>query len=236
MLKLIFPALCLCLLSNTLSAAIMHPGSLVDGDKYRYAFVTSTTRDATSALINDYDDHVFDAIFAADPTGLGAINWRAWGSTAIVNALEHISTTTPTVWDGTDVPIYLINTSTLIANNFADLTDGAIAASINRTENSDTVDVAVWTGTFSSGIGVPTRHLGVPATFSRAGGSAQGLSNWSSLVNLGVSSSLPLYGFSDVITVSSAATVPEPSSLVLMIFGIGGLGVYRLRHPRRNTA
>lgn len=134
MLKLILPAMCLALLPNTLSAAIMHPGSLVDGDKYRYAFVTSTVTDATSSDIADYDAHVNAAIDAADPTGLGAVNWRAWGSTPTVDAITHLSTSTPSLWDGTSVPIYLINTSTIIAGDFTALTSASLGAAISRTE------------------------------------------------------------------------------------------------------
>lgn len=155
MLKTMLPILCLGLLANTLSADIIHPGSLNNGDKYRYAFVTSTTRDATSSNIADYDAHVQAAIMAADPTVLGAISWRAWGSTSTVNAIDHLSTTTAGTWDGSDVPIYLINSSNLVASSFADLTDGSLSYPI-LTDESGTVTgpgvPTVWTGTDAAGI------------------------------------------------------------------------------------
>lgn len=235
MLKLIFPVMCLALLANTLSAAIIHPGSLVDGDKYRYAFVTSTTRDATSSDIADYDAHVNAAIDVADPTGLGAINWRAWGSTATVNAIDHLSVDSSGGWDVSSVPIYLINTSTLIANDFSDLSDGLIGAPINLNESGFVQGpiTAVWTGTSELGTGLSPLG-GSPNVL--VGSSAVSIAFWSNLITLSPSNSLSLYGFSDVITVGSAATVPEPSSLVLMILGVGAIGVSRLRHRRRNTA
>ncbi len=215
------------LVSSSIQAAIVHPGSLNPGDQYRYAFVTSTTRDATSSNIADYDDHVNAAIDAADPTGLGAIDWRVWGSTTTVDAIDHLSVDSSMGWDTSDVPIYVINTDHIVARDFADLTDGRIAWRIDRDEFGSQRLSRVWTGTLSNGDRDPGEELG--ATLSRSGSAEFNNNDWTSYLITSATGEFGFYGFSDVITVSGGPTVPEPSSMALAIFGIGTLIAVRIR-------
>lgn len=60
------------------------------GDKYRLSFLSSTTRDATSSDVADYNTHVQAAAAAA---GLGSVNWKAFVSTPTVAARVNTETT-----------------------------------------------------------------------------------------------------------------------------------------------
>ena len=50
------------------------------GDQYRFAFVTSTTRNATSTVIADYNTFVQNAANASS-LGLSGATWKVIGST-----------------------------------------------------------------------------------------------------------------------------------------------------------
>ena len=99
------------------------PTSLSPGDQYRLAFVTSTTRDATSSDINDYNAFVTTAANTQPAlTALGT-TWKAIGSTASVNA--RVNTNTDPI--ATGVPIFLLN-DTNLAGSYPDLWDSSILA------------------------------------------------------------------------------------------------------------
>jgi hypothetical protein len=87
------------------------PSGLSPGDKYRLAFVTSTTRDATSSDIADYNAFV-TAVANTVPalTELGT-TWTAIGSTAAVDARDNTNTN-PGNAEG--VPIYLLDGTLLV--------------------------------------------------------------------------------------------------------------------------
>ena len=79
---------------------------------------------------------------AADEALLGG-TWTAWLSDESTDAIDRIP-------DGE----YRLLDETLVANDKADLTDGTLKAYINLTENGNTRDAFVWTGTASDGTGV----------------------------------------------------------------------------------
>ena len=74
------------------AAPITVPTDLNVGDQYRLAFVTSTTRNATSFTLSDYNDFVTEA--AESVTELLALGttWKAIGSTATVDARDNTGT------------------------------------------------------------------------------------------------------------------------------------------------
>ncbi len=67
--------------------------------------------------------------------------WKAWLSTSTTNAKDRIP----------DAEYRLVDGTTVIANNKADLTDGTIRNYINKDEKSVTGNSLVWTGTLSGG-------------------------------------------------------------------------------------
>jgi hypothetical protein len=116
------------------------------GDIYRYAFVTSTTRDATSTNIDDYNAFVQAA---ADATGSlfagSGITWFAIASTSIVSASDNIG-------GGLNSAIYLPNGS-LLATGDSQLWSTGGDTPLEITEKGGVVDVIVWTGTNRFGSG-----------------------------------------------------------------------------------
>ena len=144
-------------------ATTLVPTDLNPGDTYHLVFVSSTSRDATSTNIDDYDDHVQAA---ADAAGIGVgsligdITWLAIGSTPTVDAITHI---------GVSGPVYLL-TDTRIANDEADLFDGFITVPISVDETGGTpIDKLVITGTLFTGFGGSFAVLGDPSIAVRVG-------------------------------------------------------------------
>ena len=120
------------LASATTSQAqpITIPSGLNPGDSYRLAFVTSTTRDATSSNIVDYDALVTAAASSVGELASLGTTWHAIGSTTAVDARDHTNTN-PGVEVG--VPIFLLNDTLLVTDN-ADLWDGTIDTSLQIDE------------------------------------------------------------------------------------------------------
>ena len=84
------------------------PAGLSLGDKYHLVFVSSTTRDASSADIADYNTHVQDAANAAGIGTSVSVTWKAMASTAAV----HGGNNAPA-----NAPVYLVN-GTKVADAF----------------------------------------------------------------------------------------------------------------------
>jgi len=123
----------------------------VVGDQYRLAFHTSATTAATSADIATYNAWV-QGLADASPLNIGAnfgATWKVIGSTAAVDARDNTSTN-PTV-NGSGHAIFLLDGSTLVANDYYDLWDGAIQNIINITEQGTTWAYWPWTGTLTDG-------------------------------------------------------------------------------------
>lgn len=114
-------------------AAPPNPADLPPGSTYHVAFVTSTTRDAASTDIADYNAFVQGR---ADAAGIGSslgITWKVIGSTATaaanVNALVS-------------GPVYGLD-GVKIADDYADMWDGSLDSAIDRNEfNGSTVPPA----------------------------------------------------------------------------------------------
>ena len=95
------------------------PSGLAEGDQFRLIFISSTTRNARSSAIADYNTLVQDAAAAGHPDIQSySSQFRVVGSTAAVDARDNTSTT------GTGVPIYWLN-GNRVANNYADFYDGS---------------------------------------------------------------------------------------------------------------
>jgi hypothetical protein len=75
---------------------------------------------------------------------LSGSTWKAWVSNSGVNAKDRIA-------DAAN-GYYLVDNTTKIANNLADLTDGSLLNAINKNQNGVTTTVSVWTGTNEAGM------------------------------------------------------------------------------------
>jgi hypothetical protein len=152
--------------SSVKASPIVVPAGLSPGDRYRLAFVAPTYTNLPSADIGYYNDYVNNLGFAA--TGISG--WKAIASTVAVDARDNTGTN-HTIETGS--PIYLLDGTTKIADNNADLWDRTIQNDISLTETLSTHtwfagSRAVWTGTFwqhgieHPGGGLKTQNTGEP--------------------------------------------------------------------------
>ncbi len=208
-------------------AAIIVPPTLNPGDQYRLAFVSSTTRNASSTLIDDYNDFIDllgDTVIASD--------WKAIASTEAVDARTNTGTDPNT---GSGVPIFLLDGSKLADNN-ADLWDGSIDVDLSVTEGGvgGGHTLEVWTGTAPDGTAHAPSILGDrtglgTTEFPSTGFSIRSDASW---VDHGLGfheDALSLYGISSVLSVP-ASVVPEPGTFTMFAFGVAmlmGAGGYR---------
>jgi len=121
------------------------------GDQYRFAFFTSEKTIAESADIATYNAWVQGLADASTAYDIGAgdgVTWNVIGSTATVDARDNTSTN-PTVETGH--AIFLLDGSTVVANDYADLWDGEIQNIIDLTEKGVVYTWWPWTGTNLSG-------------------------------------------------------------------------------------
>lgn len=121
------------------------------GATQKIVFVTSSTH---SGDLNGPDgaDGICGA--RAEEGGLAG-TFKAWvsGATSASARLAH--------FDGP----YLRTDGTQVADDWDDLTDGSLDASMSRDENGDTVDADVWTGTTASGAADAARCLDFESGF-----------------------------------------------------------------------
>jgi hypothetical protein len=207
------------------------PAGLNPGDTFRFVFVTDGSRDATSTNITDYDNFVQSQAGGATYNGV-VVNWLAIGSTATVNAIDHVGVAA--------TPVYLVD-GTLVTPNTGSfgLWSGQLIHAINENISGGTTQQSfVWTGTRTNGTGDLTNlELGSVSLDTEAGNPLTADSLWVSQVPFFQNAEQGLYGISQDLTVPQS--VPEPTSMVLLCLGgviVVGYGWTRRRQQRRQAA
>jgi hypothetical protein len=221
--------LALTLLATTVQGALVVPTGLSTGDPYHVIFVSSTTRDATSSNIADYDAHVQSA---ADAAGIGAslsVSWLALGSTPTVDVFDHLM---PLFSNTNTVPIYNQN-GDLVASSLADMFDRftTLSAPIQYDELANSLTTDVWTGSTRDGV-VSVWSLGgqggAGTQFAMFGNSdVQFSQTWVANGAGNVINSFSFYAVSQELT---ADVVPVPAAIWLFGSALGLLGW--LRHKK----
>ena len=204
------------------------PSGLGAGDSFRLLFVTSTTRNAESDIIGDYDTHVQNAVALGDTAIRNyRAGFRALASTPSVDGRDNTATT------GTGVPIYWLG-GDRVADDYGGIYDQQWDSYDPKDESgtSDTTTI-VWTGSANDGSEVSTNRwsddrsvrstaLGSPShgsngRWSGYGDPTQAFFMFRYLVGVSdaaQSAAHPLYGLSPVFTVL-ASTDPTLTALTL---------------------
>ena len=163
--------------NKVFTGSALIPEGLGVGDRFRLLFLTSTTRDARSSDIDDYNAFVQAAAAGGDDAIRDySASFLAVASTGAVDARDNTATT------GTGVAIYWFG-GNKIADNNADFYDGTWDDETNATDESGSAYddggavVFVWTGTDDDGtvlvnpsnIGGGPRGLGVSGAGAAVG-------------------------------------------------------------------
>jgi len=185
----------------------LKPAGLAVGAKFRLLFVTSTTRDGTSADIDDYNTFVQTGAKAGHSAITDACGnrFKALASTSAVDANDNTATT------GTGELIYWLNGSK-VADNYSDFYDGSWdneASADYRNENGAARAInnasRPWTGTTAGGGKAVSNHLGatLPVT-GDPGGTGGPIDGGSTAAR---SESRPFYALSPVFVVSDVPVI-----------------------------
>jgi len=189
------------------------------GDQYRFAFHTSATTAATSADIATYNAWVQGLANASTAYNIGAddgVTWKVIGSTSAVDARDNTSTN-PTV-DGSGHAIFLLDGSTVVANDYADLWDGEIQHIINLTEQGTEWAYWPWTGTktdgtAATGAGGDGNPLGSTGEVGQGNASVSTNWIWRVWTMDPPGNQMPMYALSDpLVIVGLAASDPNPAN------------------------
>ena len=146
------------------------PAGIEPGDSFRLLFVTSATRDASSADVADYNAFVQAAANNNDSLKSFKDQFRALISTSAVDARDNTATT------GTGVPVHWLG-GEKVADDYADLYGKSWDSVSGRTEGGGAYTGLVWTGGNKAGqksgqkyAGAAEVRLGDGATASVAAG------------------------------------------------------------------
>jgi hypothetical protein len=202
-------------------AVITQPAGLNPGDTYHLVFVTSGGRDAMASDITEYDAFVqAEAAMSPALAALG-VTWRAIGSTAAVDAVDHIAVA---------APVFRLD-GVMVASSSADMFDGTLAASISLNQFGSDWRVTVRTGSTAAGLRAGSEVLG--AAVSQYGNSQYTILNWITEPHGGVpaGNAYSFYGISTALVVPTA--IPEPGTTTLFIGGIALLSWSRMRTRAR---
>jgi hypothetical protein len=215
-------------LAGSASAGLIESIAALDvGDKYRVLFTTSTTRDATSSNIADYNSFVSaNAIDGTITKSLG-LTWTALASTAATNAQVN----TGIFNDDRSNTVTMFNTNgDIVALSGIELWGGSLSNPLGYDSSGGYIEVGVFTGTRFNGEGGPGVTMGRGGVIF--GDSTRVDGGWVSVQPISPRSEIALYGVSNEILVGGAngpVDVPEPGTVILLSLGLAGLSFARYR-------
>jgi hypothetical protein len=210
--------------SGTASATLIESiAALEENAMYRVLFVTSSSRDATSSSITDYNDFVSTAAASGSVTGSLGLTWKALASTSGVNAQMNTG-----VFNSDFSLVTMFNTAgEIVATTGANFWEAPLNFPISYTEDAIGVASSVHTGTESGGTGGAIYALG--NTYSINADVTQFTQNCYIYCEVSLSTNqLSLYGVSAIV-LKPQADVPEPGTVILLSLGLACLSFARYR-------
>ena len=214
-------------LVRTLSAAgytpTWVPTGLGPGDTYHLVFTTSTTTNATSGAIGDYDAIADARGDTMSGSPYGDVTWYCLGATAADSPVSR---------GLVSAPVYRLD-DTLVATGAADMWDGSLLDDLGLTETGVDPPLVsgtdyVWTGTSSAGIPHNSPMGGVSASGGRWGSMDN---TWTEYFVWSPAVGLPVYGISEQLQVP---VIPEPGTLFLAVLSVAAGGTTLRRRRGRN--
>jgi hypothetical protein len=178
------------------------PEGIDSGDSFRLLFVTSATRDTSSANIADYNAHAQTAAGGNDSLKSFKGQFRALISTSAVDARDNTATT------GTGVPIHWLGDDK-VADDYADLYDKSWDSVSGKTESGGSYTGLVWTGGNKAGEKSGQRYAGGEEV--RLGDLSDATLSLSSPNAAVATESYPICALSPVITMSEPTPEPTPT-------------------------
>jgi len=134
-----------------------------NGDTYRFIFASSVMTNAIETDIEWYNDYV-QGLADASPLGIGSDQGATW---KIAASSSNVSARANTLTDPAEhgEAIFLLNGSSLVATNYADLWNGLAPSPINVSETGgspaiNTQHGDTWTGSQGNGTIHSSQHLG----------------------------------------------------------------------------
>jgi hypothetical protein len=175
----------------------------VKGDQYRFVFVTSTTTNAVSTDLNEYNNFVQSVANSSIMLPqLKTVTWKVLGSTTNANQDAKTNTATDPAVNGSGEAIFLLDGQTVFADGYTSLWSSGKTNALTITEELTTQSGSVFSGTAGNG-SLYNQPLGGNAlnavghgTCTRTDGVA-----WILIFNSNKSSFLPFYAMSEPLTV-----------------------------------
>lgn len=213
------------IVSTAQATPVVTPVGIGSGDSYRLIFRTSIGRDATSTDISDYNAFVTSVANAVTELAALGTTWSAIASTSTVDARDNTGTNPTT--DGAGVPIYLLNGTTKIADDYADFWDGSIDSFLNVNENGALqTGNSVWSGSNGDGTAATYAHLGTIYSYGHAGLPNATNSGWIAASAPILTTELTFFAISGVLPAEPTA-VFAPGGGIFIGLGFAGLALAR---------
>lgn len=200
------------LTTNVSAQIVTVPPDLSPGQSYRLAFVTSTTRDAASSAVADYNSFVTSSALTQPLLAGLQTSWNAVASTEFVDARDNTGMN-PAVSAG--VPVYRLDGARVANDNNYFWNSAFPLSTISFAEIGTRTPITlqsgpnvqrpwVWTGSTVGGTRSPSNYLGSGANFAVAGVAYNDIyaaNAWIGLATSSIFDSHALYGISGVLTV-----------------------------------
>ncbi len=188
--------------------ALIPPGLNV-GDQFYVMFVTSTTTNATSSDMADYDQFVNTAADGSTVPGVSSLNWKAVGATNLLNQCKPF-------FDGLtqdmEKPVYLVNgilVDDLASGLYVPYPVSHTPINSDESGNPYNDSIAAWAFTGCHGDGSSPDPLGTANPTN--GNPASTHDGWIEHSRIASDTSQFLYAVSPLLTVG--APTPAPTSI-----------------------